>query len=263
MDFRDHNFSWLRSFACFLFFIFHLEIRGFPWTVIHLTRGRLAPRSHTVSYMKVQAVANLRWIIKNPPTVKSMMICFFERNQQMAEAAGCATLPRFLFHHHLGSKLTEEPVASWKTLKSCPVFSGRNQQQRAAPRPPLPGQDSHSGLHFPHARRVSAGVMRYLAERDGELPSQEESTAATRLWTDTLPPNAILPSSPLLYLSPGGIKRENDWWRDGVKTGDMLIQLIKSSPGPQRRGCPVTHMTTHTGKLAGTLLKKPQINTFD
>lgn len=71
------------------------------------------------------------------------------------------------------------------------------------------------------------------------------------------PPNAILPSPPLVYLSPGGIKRENDWWRDGVKTGDMLIQLIKSSPGPSEGGgCLGAHVTTHAGKHAGILEKK-------
>lgn len=58
--------------------------------------------------------------------------------------------------------------------------------------------------------------MRYLAERERELLSQGESTAAARPQSDTLPPNAILPSSQLLYLSAVRIKRENDWWRDGV-----------------------------------------------
>lgn len=62
--------------------------------------------------------------------------------------------------------------------------------------------------------------MRYLAERDGELLSQGESTVAMTPRTDTLPPNAILTSSPLLYLSAVGIKRQNDWWRDGINVAE-------------------------------------------
>lgn len=67
---------------------------------------------------------------------------------------------------------------------------------------------------------MSAGVMRYLAERDGELLSQGESTVAMTPRTDTLPPNVILTSSPLLYLSAAGIKSQNDWWRDGINVAE-------------------------------------------
>lgn len=112
----------------------------------------------------------------------------------VAEAARRATCS----HHHAGPKLTDEPITSWKTLKSSPVF-------RATPAAAAAASSPRAGLSFwaafPHARRVSAGVMRYLAERDGELLSQGESTAAMPPRTDTLPPNAILPSSPLRYLT--------------------------------------------------------------
>lgn len=61
--------------------------------------------------------------------------------------------------------------------------------------------------------------MRYLAEKDGELPSRGESTAATRPRTDTFPPNAILPTSPRGYLAADGIKRDDEWG-DGVNVAE-------------------------------------------
>lgn len=138
-----------------------------------------------------------------------MVICFF--------------LPPHV--HDLRAKLTNGPIALeiyCEALKYSLVFREPASPGVEAPLPsaPLPGQDSHSGLNFPPVRRVSAGVMRYLAERDRELLSQGESTAVARPQTDTLSPNAILPSSPLLYLSAVGIKRENDWWRDGVNMAE-------------------------------------------
>lgn len=108
-------------------------------------------------------------------------------------------VPPSCSHHHTGPKLTDEPITSWKTLKSSPVFRETPAAVAAAASSPRAGLSFWAA--FPHARRVSAGVMRYLAERDGELLSQGESTAATPPRTDTLPPNAILPSSPLRYLT--------------------------------------------------------------
>lgn len=105
---------------------------------------------------------------------------------------------------------------------------------------------------------VSAGVMRYLTEKDMELLSQGESTAAARPQTDTSPPNAILPSPPLLYLSAVRIKRENDWWRDEVNMAKTSSDrkhahsADKVEPSPTVR-CLVTRREIQTYKDAATL----------
>lgn len=124
----------------------------------------------------------------------------------MAEAAGCAAFPpRYFFPSSFRVKVVRGAGRLPKNFKELPSFFREKPAAAAAVcrRPPSPRAGLSFWAAFPpphlHARRVSAGVMRYLAERDGELLSQGESTAATWLRTDTLPSecNSPVASSPL------------------------------------------------------------------
>lgn len=179
------------------------------------------------------------------------MICFFERNKRTSTSRHFPST----CSHRSRAKLTDSPIAR----ESAAQFSGRTGSTKRGG-PLALGRSPRAGLSFwaafPRARRVSAGVMRYLAERDRELLSRGESTAAARPQTDTHPPNAILPSSPLLYLSAVRIKRENDWGRDGVNMAEPpsdrrhAHSADKVEPRPTEEG-----LSGHTRKHTHTSIQ--------
>lgn len=171
-----------------------------------------------------------------------------------------ALLSLHVFSSSFRGKVDRRANRLMKNFKERPGFQGGTSSSSS---PLSQGRTLILGCISPRSPGVSWSNEIFSREGWG-APVSRGIDCSDAAPTDTLPPNAILPSSPLLYLTAVGIKRENDWWRDGVNVAEPpsdrrhAHSADKVEPPAHRgRGCLVTQMEiTHKASMQVHCKKK-------